>query len=73
MGATTALKTKLKVKKENKNSPWTKHPIAIDLNSSLKRTVLVEKSNPSKSLQIEMTNFFLSKLNGCELFTPRRI
>ena len=54
--------------KEGKQSPWTNLQIKIDLDISLTRKVLFEKFDPEKSKQIEMTDFFMSKMNGCKLF-----
>jgi hypothetical protein len=47
---------------------WTPLSIKIDLGNCLSRKVLFEKFDPEKSKIIEMTDFFLEKMNGCELF-----
>ena len=61
--------SKLKEKqKETKNTPWTKLGIKVDLCSFLTRKVLVEKFSPQKAKESEMKEFFISKIDGCELF-----
>ena len=57
-----------KAKKE-KDTPWTNTGIKVDLCSFLTRHVLFEKYNSQKAKETEMRNFFLSKIDGCELFT----
>jgi|ERR1035437_5694032 hypothetical protein len=51
-----------------KQTPWLNLRIKINLDRCLTRQVLFEKYNQEKSKQIEMTNFFMEKINGCELF-----
>ncbi len=51
-----------------KDTPWTKLGIKVDLCSFLTRKVLVEKFSPQKAKKIEMRNFFISKIDGCELY-----
>ena len=53
----------------NKDSPWTKLGINVELDSCLTRQILIEKYCPEKAKGIEMANFFFSKINGCELAT----
>ena len=53
---------------EEKQNSWTNLNIKIDLDRCLTRMVLFEKYNQEKSKQIEMTDFFMEKINGCELF-----
>ena len=55
------------VKKEN-DTPWINTGIKVDLYSFLTRKVLFEKYIPQKAKEIEMRNFFLSKIDGCELY-----
>ncbi len=55
--------------KINNNTPWNKLPIKIDLKRYLTRHILVEKYCPIKGKVSEMTDFFISKLHDCELFT----
>lgn len=50
-------------------SPWTKLGISLNLKKYLTRQILIEKFCSEKSKQIEMTDFLISKLDGCELFT----
>ena len=47
---------------------WRPLLIKIDLDGCLTRKVLSEKYNPERSKIIEMTDFLMSKMNGCELF-----
>ena len=56
-----------KVKKE-KDTPWTNIGIKVDLCSFLTRKVLVEKYNSQKAKETEMREFFISKIDGCELY-----
>ena len=50
------------------DTPWTNLGIKLDLCSFLTRKVLVEKFSPQKSKEIEMRNFFISKIDGCEIY-----
>ena len=47
---------------------WIKTSFVININLCLCRKVLFEKYNPEKSRIIEMTDFFNSKINDCEIF-----
>ena len=59
----------IKEKQEKvKNTPWTNIGIKVDLCSFLTRKVLTEKFSPQKAKKIEMRNFFISKIDGCELY-----
>ena len=50
--------------KVNKDSPWLKLNIKVDLESCLNRNILFEKF----SKKIQMTDVFISKIHNCELF-----
>ena len=52
-----------------KDTPWTNTGIKVDLCSFLTRHVLFEKYNKQKAKEMEMRNFFISKIDGCEIFT----
>ena len=61
--------SKLKEKqKETKNTPWTKLGIKVDLCSFLTRKVLFEKYISQKAKESEIKEFFISKIDGCELY-----
>jgi hypothetical protein len=55
----------------NKENVWTKLPITVELTTCLTRQVLSEKYCLIKAKEIEMRNFFFSKINGCNLFEHR--
>ena len=52
-----------------KDTPWTNTGIKVDLCSFLTRHVLFEKYIPQKAKEIEMKEFFISKIDGCQIFT----
>ena len=58
-----------KVKTKKKDTPWTKLGVMVDINEEiLTRNVLFEKYNFKKAKEAEMRIFFISKINGCELY-----
>ena len=60
----------LKEKQEKvKDTPWTNLGIKVDLCSFLTRKVLFEKYISQKAKESEIKEFFISKIDGCELYT----
>jgi hypothetical protein len=57
--------------KTKKDTLWTKLPVSVELMKFLTRQVLIEKFSAEKAKKAEMTEFFISKLDGCELFTHK--
>ena len=53
------------------DNTWLNLQMKINLDDCLCRKVLFEKYNTQSSKQIEMTNFLMSKMNGCELFVNK--
>nr|QBM02820.1 hypothetical protein [uncultured archaeon] len=54
--------------KKIKDTPWTKLGIKVDLCSFLTRKVLFEKYISQKAKESEIKEFFISKIDGCELY-----
>ena len=61
----------MNTKKYKKDSPFTSIGIHLELCDFLKRNVLFEKFSFDKTKQIEMTNFIISKIDGCKLIVHK--